>query len=202
MARAPEIPNAALVSLAQQIGDRLSPTSLETLSLDQPLQIAESFPVFMAGLDAIKSAGDIKSAVRQTGVWHHQIRHGQHAREFARSLEVTPSGQQWQLQEIATSDSAARIEDAIGWIDANVKDDAVACVIVVPAYYVTAFWLQSDRTDGPVDRVVVADRPDAFSSLQYHRLFTGPEFLGQLRDLAPAAGIPTDRGATTLRADD
>jgi hypothetical protein len=187
MARTDPLPPAALQKIATQVGQRLSPTAAEHLEAGGTAQIGENFLVFMLGLDAIRRpAGRLAERVRPTGHWHHQIHHGTQVREFARS-SASASAATPDVTEVTTSDAAARIDDAIRWIDQNVHDDAVARMLVVPAYYLTCFWLSAGNTD----RVVVADKPEQLTALEYHRVYDGADFLRRLAAIPNAQGIPT-----------
>lgn len=196
MARAPEIPAAALASIARQVGARMPAAPAGARSLAEaaaaPAVIGESFPVYMLGLDKIQGGErNLPDVVRQTGVWQHQVRHGSQAQEIARSLAPPPGadstgGQGWLVQEVVRSPVAPRIEEAISWIDQNVPEDAVASILVVPAFYLTAFWLHEPTSD----RVVIADMPAGLGNLQPLQLYSAEDFLNRLAALEPSSGVP------------
>jgi len=199
MAHAPEIPAAALASIARQIGSRLSRppgapgrfVAAEAL----PAEIGESFPVYMLGVDAIpyRHSG-LAKIVRPTGVWQHQIRYGAQAQDIASSLGPPPgaaaaapgAAPDWQVQEVVQSPAAPRIDDAIAWIDKNVPGDPEANLLAVPAFYLTAFWLH----DSNGDNVVIADMPPRLGNLQPLKLYSSDDFLSQLADIKPMSGVP------------
>lgn len=186
MAHAPEIPQAALQSIARQIGERLTPPGMATLSAGQPLEITESFPVFMLGLDAVRQRPDnLRNVALQTGVWQHQLRHGVAAMEIARSIEPGAAGAQWQLQEVVTSPSAGRIDEAITWIDQNVPEDAIANLLVVPAFYLSAFWLKLPERDD----VIIFDMPEGLGGLRLFERYSAKDFIQALAG-ARAAEFP------------
>jgi hypothetical protein len=200
MAHAPEIPAAALASIARQIGSRLPrpPAAPGRFAAAEapPAEIGESFPVYMLGVDAIRDRhkGLVKIA-RPTGVWHHQIRYGAQALDIASSLGPPPgaaaapgAAPDWQVQEVVQSPAAPRIDAAIAWIDKNVPGDPVANLLVVPAFYLTAFWLHDPNSDN----VVIADMPPRLGALQPLTLYSSEEFLGRLADLKPLSGVPRD----------
>lgn len=190
MAHAPELPSGALQSIARQIGSRLTPSGFAAASRGATVAVAESFPVYMLGLDAVaKKPQSMKEAVRETGVWQHQIRHGSTAQEIARSTAPgAPAGAKddWKVQEVVASPAAARIDEAIAWIDANAPEDSVANMLVVPAFYLTAFWLQNPKGD----EVVIADMPAGLQKLAFHHRYPAGEFLGLLGQIRPL-GAPT-----------
>jgi hypothetical protein len=190
MAHAPPIPADALAYLAQQLADRPSPRATQTLAARQSVGIAESFPVFALGLDATSDPSrPLQDIATPTGMWHHQLRHGPLAHEFARSVVNGPSATDWKISEVVSSDSSEKIDDAIGWIDANVPGDPVARLLVAPAYYLTAFWLE----DPNGSQIVVADRPEQYSMLEFHHLNTAQEFLQLLSEAPHARGVPEQR---------
>jgi hypothetical protein len=190
MAHAPPIPADALAYLAQQLADRPSPRATQTLAARQSVGIAESCPVFALGLDATSDPSrPLQDIATPTGMWHHQLRHGPLAHEFARSVVNGPSATDWKISEVVSSDSSEKIDDAIGWIDANVPGDPVARLLVAPAYYLTAFWLE----DPNGSQIVVADRPEQYSMLEFHHLYTAQEFLQLLSEAPHARGVPEQR---------
>lgn len=204
MARAPELPAAAMASIAAQIGSRLpslgAPAPSGTPGLSRaarivPPQIGESFPVYMVGLDALRSGNtDLSRNARPTGLWHHQIRYGAQAQDIARSKAPPPGGPQgqgWQVQEVVRSPAAPRIDATIAWIDnnRNVPEDAEARLLVVPAFYLTAFWLHAAQSDS----VVIADMPPHLGELQPMRLYAAADFLRMLAAAPPISGVPNER---------
>ncbi len=187
MAHTDPLPPAALQKIAAQVAQRLSPAAVQRMTESGGAQIGENFLVFMLGLDAIRRpSGRLAERVVPTGQWHHQIHHGTQVTEFARSA-ASASAATPDVTEVTTSDAAARIDDAIQWIDQNVHDDAVTRMLVVPAYYLTCFWL----TLGSTDRVVVADKPEQLTALEYHHIYEGTDFVRRLAAIPNAQGIPT-----------
>jgi hypothetical protein len=195
MARAPEIPAAALASIARQIGSRLplpgSPAAA-ALAKEIPVEIGESFPVYMLGVDALHGNNrNLSEIVLKTGVWQHQIRYGSQAQDIARSIGPAPGAVtgNWQVQEVVHSPAAPRIDEAIGWIDAHVPEDAEASLLLVPAFYLTAFWLHEPQRD----KIVIADMPPRLGDLQLLRLYSSAEFLSKLAVVKPISGVPRVR---------
>jgi hypothetical protein len=192
MPHAPQMPPDLREGLARQLGERLSPVALRAFSDGQRVEIGESFPVWMLGLDRIgQVAPKLRPVAADTGLWHHQVRHGSTAPEFARSMRE-PNVGAWQLVEVATSELAAKIDEAIAWVDQNVgdaanpADDPVVHLLAVPAYYLTALWLEGQGEDN----VVVVHRPEQYHQLEYRRLYPAGEFLARLSQEKPAEGIP------------
>jgi hypothetical protein len=187
MAQVEELPADVLAAIAAQIGARLSEPAKNAMSRGMPVEIAESFPVYMLPLDATTQADlDISALAVPTGLWHHQVRHGQAAQEFARSLPTGPRAEDWRLEEYSYSPIARSIDAAAQWLDANVTSDASVRLLIVPAYYMHAFWL----FESTGSRIVVIDRPQIYGALEYQRLYPAPDFLALLRQLPHSAGMP------------
>jgi hypothetical protein len=190
MAHAPSIPQAALESIARQVGERLSLPGMAALANGEPVEVAESFPVYMLGMDAIESQrGNLSDVVIETGVWHHQIRYGSSAREIARSIQPGANSNEWRVQEVVISPSAEHIDEAIAWIDGHVPGNPTTCLLVVPVFYLVAFWLRQQSGD----EIVIADMPERLGELKPFHLYSGVDFLKELAGL-PVAGIADQRG--------
>ncbi len=145
----------------------------------------------MLGLDVLQSGNrDLPQMVRQTGMWQHQVRYGSQAQDIARSTPPPPGAaggdQSWQVQEVAHSSAASGIDAAIAWIDANVHDDSVANLLLVPAFFMTAFWLHESNRD----QVVIADMPPGLSDLKPLQLYSAEDFLNKLSVEKPISGVP------------
>jgi hypothetical protein len=187
MAHAETLPPDVLHMIAGQIGERLTQTGIQAMSANQALTLAESFPVWVLGLDATtRSDEKLADLATATGYWHHQIHHGGQAAEFARSTPAGPRAQDWQLAEITTSPIAARIAEAVEWIDQHVHGDPLVRLLLIPAYYVTAFWLAENEEDS----IVIADIPDQYKDLQYQHRYSSKEFLDKLGQQPHARGVP------------
>jgi hypothetical protein len=189
MAQAPVLPPEVLRRLAAQLSERASPNMLRTLTDRQPVGIAESFPIFALQLDSLdNSARPFASMVAETGVWHHQLRHGMAAHEFARSTVTGSAVADWNVAELGASGLAQKVESAIRWIDENVHDDSTVSMLTVPAYYLTGFWLHAANSD----RILVIDAPEQYGSFTPFRLYDAAQFMSVLRGLAPAGGVIAD----------
>jgi hypothetical protein len=199
MARAPEIPSDALASIARQIGSRLprpgapGAPGAAAFARALPVEIGESFPVYMLGFDALHGSDhSLPRIVRPTGVWQHQIRIGAEAQNIARSSAPKPGagagGEGWQVQEVVRSAAAPRIDAAIAWIDRNkdIRDDAVANLLLVPTFYLAAFWLHEPQRDF----IVIADMPPRLGDLKMLHLYPSEEFLKRLAGVKPISGVP------------
>jgi hypothetical protein len=181
------LPPDVLDVIATQLGDRLSSQALKAAGEGTVIALAETLPVWVLGLDATSQAEvNIESVAVATGVWHHQIRFGPDAKEFARSLPRGPKAEDWEVQDVTGSEIAANIQRALEWIIANVHDGSSVRLLIVPAYYMHCLWLQSERGS----YIVLADRPDAYTLFEYSRLYSSEEFLDALRRTQHATGIP------------
>lgn len=144
----------------------------------------------MLGLGAILThPRTIQEVATKTGVWQHQIRYGSAVREIARSTEPgAPSGSkdEWKVQEVVETPAGPRIDETIAWIDKNVSRESVANILMVPAFYLTAFWLRSP----PNDEVVIVDMPAGLHNLKFFHRYDAEDFLRLLSELKPL-GMPS-----------
>lgn len=179
---------AALTSIARQIGERRPETmALRALAPGASLRIAESFPVWMLGVDALQAtSGRLNTLAKETGTWHHQINHGDQAREFARSVPAPGGADDMQLVELTTSPMAGRIAEIIEWIDQNASGDPLARLLFIPAYYLITFWLEQPDTD----QIVVVDKPTQFDRINYLQIYDYPAFRGLLLETPRPQGLP------------
>ena len=187
MAQVEQLPQDVLAEVARQIGARLTPTAQAAVGRGLALEIAESFPVYMLPLEATTwPAADLAALAVPTGLWHHQLRHGQDVQEFARSMPTGPRAEDWRVEEISASPIAQSIDGAAQWLDARVRSRATVRLLVVPAFQTHAFWLfEPDRS-----QIVVVDRPEAYAALEYRRVYPAADFIEILRRLPHSAGLP------------
>ena len=190
MAHPDMFPAATLNTLASEIGLRVP----ATLRAAKPaLHIAETFSVWMLGLDATtKPDQDISKLAQQTSQWHHQIKSSGKVETFARSVPHGPNPTDWTIAQLTTaSPIAEKIDKAADWIDNNVKGDPLVRLLIVPAYYLHAFWLEDQGTS----HVLVIDMPDGFTRLKYNTLYASKEFLEALAKERHATPIPAAPGS-------
>lgn len=186
MAHAQDVPPEALAVIARQIGER-TPSIPPGAAAQPGREVAESFPIWRLGLNATaQSTRDLRSLAVHTGSWHHQIRTHGSARAVARSTPNGPHPEDWQLLDVSASPLAPKVDDAIEWIDANVTGDPLVRMLIIPSYYIVAFWLQ----EGNADDVVMIDFPERFARLQYHHSYSSQDFLEELSKEQHAQGIP------------
>jgi hypothetical protein len=181
MAHVQKIPDQTLQSIAKQIASRISTLRKSDIAAGQ-FSVTESFPVWVLGLDATtRPAEDLNSLARRTGYWHHQIWSGTEATHYARSRPEGPDPNDWALLETVETKSAARISQAIDWIDSNVSGDPDVRMLVIPAYYMTCFWL----VEPTKNEIVVADRPAGYGNISYQKIYSSREFLETLAKETP-----------------
>lgn len=191
MAHTLPLPDAALTSIARQIGERRSDTLRMAPGAGAALRIAESFPVWMLGGDALQAtSGRLSTLAKETGTWHHQINHGDQAREFARSVPVAaaaPGGAgDLKLVELTTSPMAGRIAETTEWIDRNATGDPLARLLFIPAYYLITFWLEQPDSD----QIVVVDKPTQFDRINYLQIYDYWAFRDLLLAMPRPQGLP------------
>jgi hypothetical protein len=185
MAHADMFPNEVLDSIVEQIGSRLSlPPGAG------PSEVRETFSIWMLGLDATTKPDEpIGKLAKPTGRWHHQISVGGRSSAFARSMPLGPAPTDWSVTQTSThSDIAEAIDKTIDWIDKNVKRDPLTRLLIVPAYFIHAFWLDYGETSS----ILIAHMPEQYTKLRYETLYTPKEFLELLAQEPHASGVPAD----------
>lgn len=190
MASVQPLPAEVLDFVAKQIGTRLSERATRAIKSGEPIEIGESFPIWMVGVSSLNEESLEESAFH-TGYWHHQIRHGDRVLEFAKSRPLGPSADDWRLEEVVESPIAERIDRAIQWIDDTVREDEPVRLLVIPAYFVHAFWIGRDW----YTRILLIDRPESLSGLEHDRLYSWPEFQHILSGQPHVVGIPPQEPA-------
>ncbi len=93
-----------------------------------------------------------------------------------RATPLGANAESWSVRELFTSEIAGKIDEAIDWVDRNVKGDPLARLLIVPAFHLHAFWL----VESGKSHVVIVDMPRGFSKLEYRKLYTSREFLDAL----------------------
>ena len=197
MAHTEQLSPAALAGVAAQIAQR-TPPGVATLfeAAAHPPVVAESFPVVMLPADRLADGKTLQAAARQrmsewltrTGLWHHQIAANGRADAFARSAQVAPGAGEQQVVEVARSTLPEALSTTIRWIDEHAEGDPMVRLLTVPAYYVTAFWLEYANRDA----VVVAERPQKYDNLPLNRIMPAPEFLERLAASGRSRGAEGD----------
>jgi hypothetical protein len=195
MADAETLPSAVLNAIASKLGDRMtraiSPRVLGFVGGVVPPAptLKETFPVWMLeAADTISPTDDVSRLAKNTGHWHHQLATATGPVAYARSMPLGAAPESWSIRQMSTSDLASKIDDAIGWIDANAPTALTARFLSVPAYHIYAFWLV-DSTDAANQRIVVISAPPQSQAFSTHRLYTSKEFLDALRATPHIKGL-------------
>lgn len=203
MATTKTLPKAVLESIASQIGSRLDPPAGEeghALALDAPVpsnpEIGETFEVWKLipdSVDEIKKGNlDITKLARPAGLWHHQLRQHKTAFGFARSKPLGADPDSWSVRDIYTSDLAAKIDDAIKWVDRHIPDDVVEVrLLSMPIQQVEAFWFvaKSPEAEKWNNQLFIIHSREAIDELGQQ--IDAKSFLSSLPENARGMGIRT-----------
>ena len=100
-------------------------------------------------------------------------------------MPLGPEASNWSVREMFESEIARKIDDAIEWVDQNVKGDPLVRLLVVPAYHLHAFWLK----EGNASQVLVVHMPQGFAKLQTGKLYGSKDFLEALAQEQHIVGI-------------
>lgn len=137
-------------------------------------ELTESFAIWTLRDEAVtKPNTNLTELAHETGRWHHQVKVAGVPASFARSTPLGPAPDHWRVNAFFDSPIARKIDQAITWIDENVKNDPLVRLLVAPSYHLHAFWLVKDG----VNTVVVADMPPNFKALRYEKPYSSEEFL-------------------------
>jgi hypothetical protein len=186
MANPDTLPADVLDALAMKIGTPLSEFGIVAQQAQMAAELTETFSVWSLNPTAILTPdADFQKLVTQTGRWHHQIKIDGKAVAFARSMPVGTDASSWDVLQLFRSDIPGKIDQAVDWVDSNVKGDPIVRLLIAPSYYLHAFWL----ADGNNNQVFVIDMPPNFAHVQVGTLYSGKEFLHKLAQEQPASGF-------------
>jgi hypothetical protein len=188
MATAPVLGSDTLSVIADQLANRLTEAGLQALNAGKPMEIGESFPIWMIGMTSTVNPEIALRAATPTGYWHHQIRHAGQATEFAKSRPLGPGPRDWMVEEIVTSRIAERVDSAITVLDREVPGDEQIRLLVFPAYFLHAFWIGS----GPDSRLLLIDRPEYITDLEYGQVYGFNDFVQRLSRHPHIIGAPPE----------
>jgi hypothetical protein len=188
MATAPLLGPDILAAIASQLAERLTEAGQEAVSANRPLEIGESFPIWMLGMASTADPEFAFQSAMPTGYWHHQIRHAGEAREFAKSRPLGPNARDWRVEEIVTSPMAALVDAAIAVLDREVPGDEQIRILDIPAYFVRVFWIG----DGKDSRMLLVQKPESVVGLEYGQVYGGYDFLQRLSRNPFVIGVPPD----------
>jgi hypothetical protein len=74
-------------------------------------------------------------------------------------------------------------------VDKIAPDDSPVRLLLIPAYFVHAFWIGSEDNA----RLVLIHKPDSVSGLDYGQAYAASEFLRRLIQQPHVIGIPPER---------
>jgi hypothetical protein len=177
-------------SIAEQIGLR-APASFVLAARGAAAELGESLKVMMLPEEAVRSgSGGLAGRVVDTDQWHHQVYRGGQAASFARSVALTgPEGPRpdapHDVVEVARSPLPAALNRTIEWVDANVPEDAVADLLVSPAFALTGLWIHGDGTDA----VVVSSVGQTIRDIPLNTRLEAEDFLSRLAGNEAIAGL-------------
>jgi hypothetical protein len=189
MATTDPLPKAVLQSVAEQLGQLLAlprATVAGTLGeLKQP-RLTESLVVcFVTAEQVAHPPRDLSVLARPSGIWHHQVRTAGGPTHFARSRQLELKGIDLQVEQWTESPIAAKLDEALAWIDDSLPNDATVRLLVIPSYYVHALLLLRGRKSS----VVLVDQPPGFTRLAYRKEYPLGTFLKRLAKETPSASL-------------
>ena len=205
MAFTKTLPQEVLNSIADDLGARFEPSddhmhfrALNGRPLPRHgLNLGETFEVWRLIPDAIREIAsgntDIALLTRRSGLWHHQLRSGGEPVGFARSKPLGPDPGSWSVRDIFTSEVAAKIDEAIAWVDEKVSDDVEVRLLSIPSQQVEAFWFVTDSDDHEQwnNTLLVLRAPERMPELEFLKLVNSEEFLKSLDTPERGRGIKT-----------
>jgi hypothetical protein len=152
----------------------------------EPDEIGESFAVCQLDVSQVrKPPKDLSKLTTPSGFWHHQLRTAGVATHTAVSTKQG-FGDGHEVQQMFASPVAAKIDEAVAWVDKNVTGKATVRLLVAPAYYVHALLVIAD--DGSMS-AVLADQPAGFTQLELEKRYPLAEFLKLLAKEKPAGTL-------------
>lgn len=186
MAHADALPADVLNALAAKVGTPLAEFSAFAQQAQPAPELSETFAVWSLNSTAVLTPDvDFTKLVTQTGRWHHQIKVRGKAAAFARSMPLGTDANSWDVTQLFQSDIPEKIDQAVDWVDGNVKGDPVVRLLIAPSYYLTAFWLLEANNN----QVYVIDVPSNFLHVHAGTLYSAKEFLQKLAQEQPASGF-------------
>ena len=179
-------------SIAEQIGIR-APASFSLAAPGAGAALGESLKVMMLPAEAVRQgAGGMADRVVDTGQWHHQIYRGGRPASFARSVaaegaaapgnEAEPAHD---VVEVARSPLPEALNRTIEWVDANFPEDAIADLVVAPAYALTGLWIHGANADA----VVVSSVGQSIRQIPLNTRLESKDFLRRLAQNQPIQGL-------------
>jgi hypothetical protein len=184
MARPDQLPLDVRKVLASQIGPQVASLLPPDDWQRKKVELSESFSVWLLPLNALaQPKNDLAALSIERGDWHHQIKVEGKALAFARSRPMGADPASWKVTEFYPANLAESIDQGIIWVDANVKEDWLVRLLVVPAFNLTSFWFVEGTS-----LVLIVHAPQYAASLPMKKLLDQAEFLDLLRKLPPIKG--------------
>ena len=199
MAHSDNVPDKALKAVAsligEVIGDVLQQSHLLSATGESSLTLAadlgETFAVYRLDPGSVsqfrETGSDLLQLAKPTGRWHHQIVVDGRGEAFARSTAARKDNSSASLRGLFVSPLAARIDNAIRWINDNAGGDPLVRLLIAPAYQIHAFWLVYEGR--PASKVFIVKAPSRFARLKRDRLLKSSEFLKALSTKGHHTGI-------------
>jgi hypothetical protein len=181
MANPDPIPDATLRSVAAQLGEMLAaPAAAAAGALGRPArpELTESLAVcFLTAEQVTSPPADLAALARPSGTWHHQVRTAAGPTHLARSSPQAFAADELRVDQWLESPVAAKLDDALAWVDRRHPDDATTVrLLVAPAYYLHALLIVRGRNFS----AVLVDKPDGLARLEYEREYPLRDFLRRL----------------------
>ena len=152
----------------------------------EPDEIGESFAICQLDLAQVKKPPkNLSKLATPSGFWHHQLRTAGVATHTAVSTKQG-FGDGHEVQQMFASPVAAKIDEAVAWVDRNITGKATVRLLIAPAYFLHALLVLAD--DGSMS-AVLADQPTGYTQLQTERQYPFAEFLKLLAKEKPAGTI-------------
>ena len=178
MAHSQQLTDATLDTIAKQVGTFYPSLAGDVNQLKQLAELAETFSIWLlCAEDIVAGSNDLSDLAQNTGRWHSQIWIDGKPKGVARSVSLGGDASNWSVRQILEGDLANTIDEAIDWVDTNVKGDPLVHILEIPAFQITALWLVSDTESN----VVIARLPDGSQFLERLILYSSNDFLDALR---------------------
>lgn len=191
MAHVQKLSDSALETIAKQVGKLYPSLDNSVARLQYPAELTETFPVWFLLTDAIATGNsNLLELAQDTHRWHSQIRIAGKPEGVARSISTGEDASDWSVKQIIKGDLAKAVDDAIQWIDAEVKSESVVCILEIPEFFITSLWLIDDEQKSTV---VIAKLPEDLQNLSRLVQYSSQDFLEVLRQERHAIGIRDKR---------
>lgn len=192
MAKTDPLKKSTRQAIADQLGPLMAHTSARKAmtaahAITQP-ELGESLAVCVLTADQVRRPpADFAEIARPTGAWHHQVHTGVGVTHAAQSQSGGLGEEdQHQVTQMFESPIAAKIDEAITWLDRKLaKSPATVRLLIAPAYYLHALLIIRGKTYS----AVVADQPASFKQLQSQTIYPMAEFLAKLSAESPSANL-------------